>query len=246
MKNLNNLEAEKLDSLPKYHSTHRHTGQHGCHCSWCYERHGRGFPRRRADRFLKSKVGQKWAHVSSLWTHAEWLEPMYREYHKLTELVETHTFIEDGRVAFYDKYCHHYGRDKNIFHQFVDEQSSAILYVHPVSKTLCFQKAESKAAQKARWEDARAKNMVILGDYHQLLKLDGIWYEVWADPDGKHVKSHFGPHTPLLYSKKESDKFFSSVWFIRQSNWLYPRPKINKRQLSKEQLKQFNLQNDIK
>jgi hypothetical protein len=243
MKNLSNLETEKLDSLPKYHPTHRHTGEHGCGCSWCYERHGRNFPWRRADRFLKSKLGQPWAHISSLWTHADWLQPMHREYHKLTELVETHTFVQDGRVAYYEKYN---WRSKNgRFHEFIDEQSSEILYVHPVTRKLCLKKKEPKTAWKARRAAKEAETSLVLGDYHQLLKLYGIWYEVWADTSHQHIK-HLGPHARLLSEGGEEGKKFVSEWFKKQDHWFYrySAPKIYKRQCDAKTLKKYGLKND--
>jgi hypothetical protein len=117
-----------------------------------------------------------------------------------------------------------------------------MFYVHPKTKILCHYKPKKVNYRKIQ-EEEEAKTFRILGDYHQLLKFDGIWYEV----KGKIIENSFydnlyeqrGPRERLIGSFDKPRYYY--IWKD------FPHVKIVlKRQLSHKELKKYGIANDIK
>jgi len=177
VKNLTVEKEEWLEELPS-HSGMRKAAladrifqrDRGLYCS-C--------PWKKIDRFLKSNVGKPWDEVYSKYCHLEWLDKVFKNREWGEKNVIMNTFMKDGKVWHIDngEYpvggCRYGKRDT--------------YYVHPKTKILCFIKHQPTNWAKNRAKE-EAKTMKILNDYHQLLKVDGIWYEVKAVPrEPKHV-----------------------------------------------------------
>jgi len=184
MKNLITYKEETLESLPTYTPT-RFTGK-----GWNYS-HGNDYPYNKVSSFLHSRVGTNWDDVVSEFIHKEWVPVRYRIASKLKEKVEVNTFMKDSKVCFYNDYYWRRGHSE----QCVENLSHELFYVHPDTKVLCLF-IPKKIVYKKRYAEEQAKTMRILGDYHQLLKIDGIWYEVKGEPvksdvvviDGLHYR----------------------------------------------------------
>jgi hypothetical protein len=155
---------------------------------------GEDYPWRKVYRFLVSRVGRPWDRVFSEYVHFDWIPRQYKTENQIAYSVLLNTFIKDGKVWYFDRgyfsgerpieescggfYCH-----------------SEVFYVHPQTKLLCYYKPK-KIDYKKRMAKEEAKTLRILGDYHQLVKIKGIWHEVKAEPvksdivviDGLHYK----------------------------------------------------------
>lgn len=127
------------------------------------------------DRFLKSRVGLVWDTVISEFVHKFELPADVSPLHTLRDHVETNTFLENGEVCANNSYCF---MADSIIHITEKPSYRDVLYVHPETRKLCLQpkaKRETWVAQQAKSE---AKWLRRLGPWHQLQKIDGIWYEV--------------------------------------------------------------------
>lgn len=172
--NLN--EIEKLEDAPK--SQKMRDGM---------ERRERGiysnYPWNKVERFLTSRLGQSQDKVASEFLKLNWLPKQHRTIKQFNYHVETHTFLnDDKKICYFDSSpssCEGY--------HIVEQMSySGIFYIHPVTKLLCFQK-QKKINWAYIYKEREAKTMRILGDFHQLLKLDGIWYEVKGEKVDNYI-----------------------------------------------------------
>ena len=180
MKNLTNIDDEVVETLPIRDRVRPPDG---------WRRHGRDFPRSKVNRFLLSRQGKLWDNVFSEYVHLDWVPKQYRTEDEISSFVLLHTFMKDGKVWFFDKYSttekavedYRYGGDN--------------FYRHPETKKLCYLQ-KHKVDYSQRQKEEEAKYMMILGDYHQLLKVAGIWFEVKGEPtksetikiDGLHYR----------------------------------------------------------
>lgn len=120
----------------------------------------------------------------------------------------------------------------------------ALLYLHPETRILCVAQRQSKSAYKAVTKAERNAKVRILGDYHQLYKLAGTWYELKAEivPDDSLLinKERKGPRSILL-------ELNGSSWYDINRRTKFPFVKIVlKRQLNSKELKHHGLKNDAK
>ena len=117
------------------------------------------------------------------------------------------------------------------------------LYVDPDTRLVCVSKPHKRPNYAKEQQEKRNQMVRILGDYHQLLKINGIWYEVKGTP--KELMNTFsmwlhryrrcGPRDILIGE--------DHAWWRRGSERPYVEI-ILKRQLSSKELKKHNLQND--
>lgn len=197
---------------------------------------GCDFPYSRLKRWLRSKVGQNIDMVISDFCHAEWIPKAQRTVAKFKEMVETSTFEKGGKIYYNSRY--------NTEPQLVDGHThfrGYLFYVNPRSRALEYFK-RTPEDYKAIHQQELDKRVRILGNYHQLYKQDGIWYEV----KGEKTDTEFGrfPYS-YNYRRKPTDILLEnpSAW-SQQSN-KYPYIKIVlKRQLNGKELKKFGLKND--
>jgi hypothetical protein len=177
MKNLLCLRAEKLEELPgreirKHVPRHRHW--HSKSNRW-----GTKYPTNKVQRFLRSNLGQRWNDVFSKYCHLDWIPADMRNLEHIKWDVVIDTFLKNGKVV----YIPSYRSAEEPVDQVIIGGETERFYVDPQSKKLCVVNLGEKKAKddKAR-KVSNVKTMRILGDYHQLLKLEGLWYEVKAEP----------------------------------------------------------------
>lgn len=227
----------------------------------------RNYPFSKVNRWLQSKVGQPFNNVISEYTQATWLPPVHRTYHRLTERVEVTTFMHDGEVWFRGMYSwSHTLRMK--------DQHTKMFYVHPSTNILQFHPGR----RRVRWNERRAaedmKTLRILGDYHQLIKINGYWYEVKGEPvsdtitvNGLHYrKARTIWPTPLNVQPLiiNQERYFPVEYCRPYRKPVGPRDRMIKkddglersvdfstvrivllRQLSHKELKQNDIRNDV-
>jgi hypothetical protein len=151
------------------------------------------YPYRRIHNFLRSRVGRPWYSVTSEFVRADWVPVRHRLYSTLANEVEVSTFLLNGEVYYYsDGYRSPWARSGSEGFAVKDE-TREIFYIHPTTKLLCYQPNKKINYRKRRAEE-EAKVFRILGDYHQLLKIDGIWYEVKAVPVPSKIVTIEGLH----------------------------------------------------
>jgi hypothetical protein len=226
MKNLINDNLDRIENLPIRAPIKQACRERECRCEY------KGWNgRRRVRRWLESKVGEKWAHVGSDFVCLEWVPMEKRTFSFLRDFVITDTFMEKGKVYFLDSSPGH-GACSEVE---LDTLWSEIFYVHPETRSLAVKRKKfKKSCTKIRKEEEQ-KTFRILGDYHQLLKIKGIWYEMKGRPrnqvfsDSKGDYDRYGPSTR-----------FTNTWHAKVFGPII----YSKRQLNSSELKSRNLKND--
>lgn len=232
---MNSRDIDKLEELPTREPTHRHRPpKKGCACSYCQEQRGDNYPYHRVERWLRSRIGNHWDDVISEFIRLDWIPAEHRSYRKLCDHVYDHTFMRDGKVWMHAAYHADNAAP-------VDQEYSAVFYVDPRTGDLCYKKKTPRTRWSIRHEEEERKTMRILGDYHQLLRINGIWYEVRGMPEGTMFNARmYGPRVRMMWDKpneKNNYAYMKHVW---------ERPRIVlKRQLSKEDLQFHKLRNEI-
>jgi hypothetical protein len=161
---------------------------------------GEDYPWRKVYRFLVSRVGRPWDHVFSEFVHLDWIPRQYKTQEQISHSVLLNTFMRNGKVWYYDKYLSNNERQLEDCGGYWSH--SELFYVHPVTKILSYYKPKKIDYKKRRAEE-EAKTLRILGDYHQLVKIKGIWHEVKGKPaesnivviDGLHYRK--AKHIPV-------------------------------------------------
>lgn len=243
MKNLSHIDTDRLESLPRRTSIHGHRGLKSlgrCNCSACIDRRGNDyFPYDRIHRWLRANVGKPWDKTIAAYTKADWVPGQHRTYSKLAEFVEVNTFVEKGKTMFFAS--HFYGNAK----QSLDDTLGEIFYVCPETKTLKYKpKVFTRSYRRTQIEE-RTTWLMVLKPYDQLIKLDGIWYHVWANPtDPKLFNGYGAGDKPLLYDTLRKRKEFIGPLDPQWETYILMRPKIYKVQLGHGSLKHYGLTND--
>ena len=218
MKNLVPI-SDKLDELPNHESFRPKS-------EWVGENR-KPFNYNRLVRFLNSRMGQHWNNVFSEFVHFDWIPVQYRTLEQISYYVEINTFIDkDGDIAVKRNYIFGDGVKK------ISELTyrRPTLYVHPETGVLC----EEKNRKDKR--DASPPDFIVLGDYHQLIKLDGIWYEVKGekiDIQNRYCNKRVGPRDKMIYPRDiKQQLIFTDVKILY------------KKQLNSKELKKYGLKND--
>jgi len=199
-----------------------------------------GFPYKRIRRWIDSCVGRNIDDVIHDFVHLNWVPLQERRASTLRRYIEFDTFLKNNEVYYYTEYgmMHQY----NNYNNYVSVKSGCgkTIYVDPVTKMVSVYMGPSA---KSKWIELRNKQFEarcrILGDYHQLCKIDGIWYEVKGEVLPPHALG-WG------YERKNPTDILVEPSFSWQNrNTKIPYVKIVlKRQLSAKELKKHNLQND--
>lgn len=194
--------------------------------------------------FLESRVGLPVDRVIHEFVNCDWCPPRHRTFRQFCEGVEMNTFKKaDGRIWYFCGWSNGQERcvdtDGNYF-----VHRKQFFYLHPDTKILCVKKRQGKHDFQTRYRAERKAKLRILGDYHQLYKLNGTWYEVKAEPlpDDSLVwnKERKAPHDILLESNS------TSYWWSPYRDKSHPYVKITlKRQLGSKELKHHGLKNDL-
>ena len=159
------FDIEKLEDAPKREKIRNRYRSHTA-----YKNFGHIY------QFLESNVGELWSNVVSKFVKLDWIPTEYRTLSYLKHRVETSTYMENGKVFYMDGYVA-WGRHAEVE---IATEMHDVFYVHPVTQTLELHKKPKEPDYKKQHAEAEAKLCKILGDYHQLLKVKGIWYEVKA------------------------------------------------------------------
>lgn len=227
MRTYSEHDIDKLDELPS-HSAKPPRGR-GIELrkdeKWTY-------PYRRAKRWVRSHLGKPFDKVFSYWVSLDWIPIEERNRKGFERALDVDTLADiDGKwVQVFSIWGYHW---------FNEEWNG--LHIHPVTKCIAFKKGPPKTLSwKERCDIEDAKICVIVNDYKQLYKFDGIWYEIYIPTTVRayHQQTHqlhivdVPRRTPLHRIKLK---------------WPYEatvRPKHGKRQLNGKELKHYNLKND--
>jgi hypothetical protein len=183
------------------------------------------------NRWLDSQVGKNVDVVYSDWHRADWVPIKFKTIAQFGYWVELNTFEQNGTVFYYTG-SNFTDPTKNF--RPVSEGAftrMGFFYVNP--KTKLIEKIEHVRPEwRKRNKRNKNSNLIILGPYHQLNKINGIWYEsrktsTWGDPnqDLAEISTERGSQDFRYPSKPDFSK-------------------VVRRQLNKKELKKYNLKND--
>lgn len=208
-----------LDDLPSYESKKfiRNTQQD--------YRWNADVPRSHVERWLKSKVGEDFDTVFSLWTKLPWLPPRLRNLDYFKWFVKTEIVFGENNEIFHYSYAYLF-RVQNT------------LYLDPKTNKILFAKPLKKRNWKKEQAEKLAKRCIFLSDYHQLCKIDGIWYEISLHP---HVTVNRYDYQTKEFKKqtvktKEKTPYTDLVWKFEVLKSM--------KQLDGKTLRKHNLKND--
>jgi hypothetical protein len=184
--------------------------------------------RSRVERWLKSKVGEDFDNVFSEWTKLSWLPSRLRNLEYFKWFVETEVVFKDDQASFVFHF-HRYG--------FIYPLSNS-LYLDPNTKKIAFAEPLKKKSWKKAEAEKIAQRCIFLGDYHQLCKIDGIWYEIHLNPS-VNVTIYDYSLKKLVYKTAitEKGKPYTDI------DWKKGLLKSMK-QLDSKTLRKYNLKND--
>jgi len=227
MKNLlQHLDIEKIEELPSRERNHDYSWEND-------DYRGKNFPYRRVMRWLESQEGNHIDSVIHKFVNLKWLLPAYRILDELRRKIEMNTFIENGKICFYSSWCYWGKRGP---YRIIENEMSKVIYVHPETRLVCVHRPPTEESWKKLEQKKLNKKLRILGDYHQLYKQNGIWYEVKAEPiDRGNQKSIIGWGVKL----KPTDIILET-----KSGFMPSFRTTLKRQLNHKELKKYNLTND--
>lgn len=232
--NFLNIDEEKLDKIPIRERNHDY--------SWDRDSYwGQGLPYARLYRWLESQEGVNIDSVIHKFVNLKWLLKEYRNLEMLRRYIEFDTFEENGKIFYYSKYRSNEGLE-------VEKEAVKFIYVHPITKCVAIHKPPTPES----WQKIRQKKLDeklrILGDYHQLYKENGIWYEVKAEI-AKEIPISY-PYSslghPVRLARKGPKDIILEAHDSRGRGFYEPFVRvILKRQLNKKELKKHNLFNEI-
>lgn len=201
----------------------------------------------RSNNWIRSKIGQHFDKVFSAWCDLEWV-PIDR---RNMEGIEMHIerVIPVNGILYAQSYC---GDLCKNWHG---------IYVHPKTKIISLKKDVRGISYKERQRREMLKYCRILDDYHQIFKIDGIWYDVktaptythveykWVDGPPEIVLATFGKNEYITRPGPKVHKRFVTVRASRKRvlfNRIDSRycGKVTRRQLNKAELKAYGVTND--
>ena len=215
------IDIEKLEDLPKKQGIKGKVGDPE------HYRDHYSVPWNRVNRWLRSKLGQNWDKVISEYVKLPYLSAREKTHRFLADnFVEENTHIVNNVIYYRPRFPH--GQD-SVHGRKVKQEYYDIFYVHPVTKLLCFSPKFHPVYKE------KEKTLHILGDYHQLIKLNGIWYE---------IKGHsIGENNPDKRMLDENGRNTTSCYpYDGISNYVKI---IYKKELNSKELKKFGLKNDV-
>lgn len=215
MKNLAVIDLDKLEDVPT--RSKMREGSEG-------RRHYRNWnvPYNRIHRFLNSRVGKSWDAVFSEFKTLQWVPVEHRTEKILLWSVEKNTVLKDGVVQYLDE---SYGDYRPINDGSHYSYKWHLFYIHPKTKKLCRREDRRKGpTYKERLKAAHDQRVRILGDFHQLVKVDGVWHEVKGEP----VDSGYVKHNGLTYKLVDKANYVppvtvESAQFENATKEVYPK-----------------------
>lgn len=182
---------------------------------------------KRSENWVRSKIGQHFDKVFSAWCDLKWV-PIDKRNMKGIEMVLEKTVMVGGILCA-----------QNFWGGL--EENWAGIYVHPKTKIISYKKRKSGIGWQERQKRETAKICRILDDYHQIFKLEGIWYDVVVAPtferrNHKFVDGIFVAQPPTIVQSRKRIPY--DAFGYRECG------KVTRRQLSKAELKQYGVTND--
>lgn len=175
---------------------------------------GRNYPHKKVHRFLECRIGVKWDDVFSEFVHLTWIKDEDKTRENLSRTVVFNTLMKDGKVHYLEE-----GSGDVI--PITDYRwRTEWFYIHPITKRLDVIKCQKEKKEK------KPEVFRVIGAYHQLIKLRGIWHEVKGVPvkpesdivviDNLHYrKVKILPVEDNVQPRQPHDKFFGrKVVFI--------------------------------
>ena len=231
MKNLLNHtdDLEKLDDLPRRERNHDYSWENDDY--W-----GKNFPYRRVMRWIESQEGNHIDSVIHKFVNLKWLLPIYRNLDELRRKIEMNTFIENGKICYYSRYMGCW-RSKTAPYYIVENETTKLVYVHPETRLVCIHRPPTRESWKKLEQEKLNKKLRILGDFHQLYKQNGIWYEIKAEKIDRNRMYWKG------YSRFGVDLKPKDIILETQRGFMPSFKIIMKHQLNKKELKKHGLSN---
>ena len=183
------------------------------------------FPYRHAKRWTKSKVGEDFDKVFSEWTKLLWLPSRFRNLDSLKRYIETEIVFGENDEVFRFNYGYLFRVQNQIY---LDPKTNKILFAKPLKKR----------SWKKEQAEKLAKRCIFLSDYHQLCKINGIWYEIHLNPSVKvmvydwHLKKYIQKTSPTKKDEPYTDIVYKTL--VLKSM----------KQLDSKTLRKYNLKND--
>jgi hypothetical protein len=183
------------------------------------------FPYRHAKRWIETKVGEDFDKVFSEWTKLPWLPARFRNLDSLKRHIETEIVFGENDEVF----CFSYG---NLF------RIGNALYLDPKTNKILFAKPLKKRNWKKENEAKLARRCIFLSDYHQLCKIDGIWYEIHLNPSVKVMVYDWRlkKYVQKTSTTKKDEPYTDSIWKTLVLKSM--------KQLDTKALRSYNLKND--
>jgi hypothetical protein len=180
-------------------------------------------------KWLTSHVGENIDDVFSEWVKLEWIPQIYRNLAGI-KIVMDFPVVMDGEICTLNYYrCNS-------------------IYVDPITKLIVVPVKTRKKSYMHRMAQQVEEYCKILGDYHQLLKMDGIWYDVEIAPTYNINVPSYNAKTKVTeykcVTKYTTKRLPATASMMRDS---FRTPQIaRKKQLSSKELKQYKLSNNSK
>lgn len=162
-------DIESLDDLPRRSKIPKDSRRGYRGRAW-----RSSYPHNKVLRFLESRVGRYWNDVYSEFCHLDWLPEGHKSRDTLSWNVIFETTMKDGKVHFIEEGS---GDIKPLEEHW--RNSNNLFYIHPTSQKLL------KVSKKKQPEVKKPELYRILGNWHQLVKVKGIWYEVKGERKDK-------------------------------------------------------------
>lgn len=179
--------------------------------------------------------GQEGIHIDSVvhkFVNLKWVPRKYRTIAQISNFIERDTCIEGNKIYYFISWG-------DVRYRPVEKEMKKLVYVHPKTGLVCVFRPMTRISWQKKAQEEQDKRVRIIGDYHQLYKQNGIWFEVRGEPIEVCEPCYLnfdrkGPRDILLeptncYNRKSSK----------------PIVKITlKRQLSSKELRKYVLKND--
>lgn len=222
------MKLEHLEDLPSYVSCNKVRNQERDYKE-------EPLPYNKIIRFLHKNVGNHIDSVFSLFCKTEWIPKRHRTWKSFCHFVETNTFMRDKGVFYITDYWYSERSVK-------EENSRNFFYMNPVTRVVCHKPKTKTPSWRERELDKQRENFRFISKGVQLLRIDGVWYEVKfqvATTKFKYVYST-RKYEYVTLTEQEIDKLYTKpLDYTNRGSYR----NISKRQLGYKELKKHNLKN---
>jgi hypothetical protein len=224
---------EKLEELPKYESKRFVRNRERIY-------HVEPFPYSHMDGFLMKNRGNSFDDIYSKYSHAKWVPTQYKTLEFFKRFVEVDTFLNKEGVIYYNAAW--YPMPVSIDSTYLTK----LFYIHPITKKMeCLERKISRKNGRYKRDEESPTQFRRIGPGHQLIKLEGIWYEVtFQIKKYKLLGYDFRKHCPINIKRSKEEiekllmkKYNKDIWFSTYEN-------VKFKQLNTKELRKNKLKND--